>query len=105
LQPYIKNKDVFRCADTASTVPMDLTFAARKTAPSIGMNSYLGLYFNYFYDVTIKGDESNPAYPRPVRDSLIQYPSETVLFADAFDRPAGAFLPRAYWIDPAYRKG
>src|SRR5206468_8034740 len=59
LQPYIKNVTIFRCP--SSTIPqVDITFANR-TSCSIGMNSFLGLYFNYFYYITIKGDESNPS--------------------------------------------
>src|SRR5436190_9735580 len=46
LQPYIKNTQVFRCS--SSVIPqVDITFAGR-TSCSIGMNSYLGMYFNYY---------------------------------------------------------
>jgi prepilin-type N-terminal cleavage/methylation domain-containing protein/prepilin-type processing-associated H-X9-DG protein len=103
LQPYIKNTDVFRCP--SSVIPkVDITFPNRTTC-SIGMNSFLGWYFNYFYYFTIGGNESNPAYPRPVRDSMLQYPAQTVLFADAFDQTVGTVTPRGYWLDPGYGKG
>ena len=103
LQPYIKNKQIFRCA-SSTTANFDITFAARTTA-SLGMNSYLGWYFNYYYDVTIGGDESKGGYPRPVTDPMIAYPAITVTFADGFDRTIGTVTPRGYWLDPAYGKG
>jgi prepilin-type N-terminal cleavage/methylation domain-containing protein/prepilin-type processing-associated H-X9-DG protein len=103
LQPYIKNTDIFRCP-SSSIAKVDISFNGR-TSCSIGMNSFLGWYFNYFYEVIIKGDESNPAYPRPVREPMITYPAQTVLFADAFDLTVGTTTPRGYWLDPGYGKG
>jgi prepilin-type N-terminal cleavage/methylation domain-containing protein/prepilin-type processing-associated H-X9-DG protein len=103
LQPYIKSRDVFRCP-SSSQPKVDITFAGR-TTPSIGMNSFLGWYFNYFYSVIIGGKESNPAYPRPVNETLVQYPAVTVLFGDAFDRTVNGRTPRGYWLDPGYGKG
>jgi prepilin-type processing-associated H-X9-DG protein len=103
LQPYIKNTDIFRCP--SSIIPkVDITYAGRATC-SIGMNAFLGWYFNYFYEIVLHEDESNPAYPRPVRETLIQYPAQTVLFCDGFDRTVGSVTPRAYWANPVNGKG
>jgi prepilin-type N-terminal cleavage/methylation domain-containing protein/prepilin-type processing-associated H-X9-DG protein len=102
-QPYVKNSQIYRCP--SSTIPaVDITFAGRTTC-SIGMNSYLGLYFNYFYYFIINGNESDGRYPRPVTEPLIAYPSLTVAFGDAFDRTIGTTTPRGYWLDPGYGFG
>ena len=102
LQPYIKNTQIFRC--NSSVIPaVDITFNGRTTC-SIGMNSYLGWYFNYYYYFTCPGE--NPScYPRAVSEPLIRYPALTALFTDAFDRTVGTTTPRGYWIDAGYGKG
>jgi prepilin-type N-terminal cleavage/methylation domain-containing protein/prepilin-type processing-associated H-X9-DG protein len=110
LQPYIKSIDVFACPSTALTAS-DITYANRDRF-SIGMNSYLGLYYNWWYrspagiGCSTGGPcESSPSYPRPISDNMIQYPAQTVLFADSFDKTVGSTTPRGYWIDPGYGKG
>ena len=102
LQPYIKNTGIFRCPN--SVVPaVDISFAGRTTA-SIGMNSFLGWYFNYYYYFTCPGE--NPScYPRPVSEPLVKYPAVTAIFTDGFDRTVGTTTPRGYWIDAGYGKG
>src|SRR3954453_7753513 len=104
LQPYIKSVDIFRCP-SSSVSKADLTFDKRDSACSIGLNSFLGWYFNYFYYVTIGGNERKAAYPRPVREATIAYPAQTVVFGDAFDLTVAGRTPRAYWLDPGYGKG
>jgi prepilin-type N-terminal cleavage/methylation domain-containing protein len=107
LQPYIKNTQIFRC--NSSSLPfVDITFAGRTTC-SIGMNSYLGWYFNWYDAITnpgpCDGSSTPPNAPRPVSLSLIQYPAVTALFGDTFDRTVNGTTPRGYWIDPGYGKG
>jgi hypothetical protein len=107
LQPYIKNVDVFLCA--SSVIPkVEITFARRMTA-SIGMNAYMGWYFNYFYWAILppgEAKEKDPRYPRPVSDAQIQYPSITAIFTDGFDRVnALGQTPRGYYADPGNGKG
>jgi len=106
IYPYVKNLDLFRCPDTVQPPPMDITFDHRKDRPSLGMNSFLGYYFNYWY--YFMGGENLPETPdsaRPVSDPLVQYPSATALFCDAFDRTVNGTTPRPYWIDAGYGKG
>jgi prepilin-type N-terminal cleavage/methylation domain-containing protein/prepilin-type processing-associated H-X9-DG protein len=103
LQPYIKSTDIFRCS--ASTQPkVDITFAGRTTC-SIGMNSFLGWYFNYYYSIVLGGNESGGGYPRPVSENLAEYAAETAVFTDGFDQTVGSTTPRGYWIDPGYGFG
>ncbi len=106
LQPYVKNKGIFVCPDTAVTDPFDITFAARTTA-SVGMNSYVGFYFNYwdYFVFTPTGQVATPQNARPVSDSLVKYPSATVMTCDGFDRTINGVTPRGYFIDPGYGKG
>ncbi len=100
LQPYIKNTQVFRCPD--SVIPqVDITFAGRHT-PSIGMNSYLGAYFNWYWDAILKQPSIGGRYTPEVN---AQYPSLTVLFCDGFDLTVNGTLPHGYWIDPGVGKG
>src|SRR5262249_8784691 len=102
LQPYIKNVPIFRCP--SSVIPeVKIDFPNRMTA-SIGMNSYLGLYFNYYYYFTCP-DENPSCYPRPITDPLIKYPAVTAIFTDGFDRTVSGRTPRGYWIDAGYGKG
>ncbi|MBC8136496.1 MAG: prepilin-type N-terminal cleavage/methylation domain-containing protein [Fibrella sp.] len=115
LQPYLKSTDVLRCPDTMvegkTTMGYDL---ASRMSHSIGMNSYLGMYYNYFYyfvcgeNDTITSEsaiEANPQYPRAVTNNEIKYPAITVVFADSFDRKVGATNPNGWWIDPGYGYG
>jgi prepilin-type N-terminal cleavage/methylation domain-containing protein/prepilin-type processing-associated H-X9-DG protein len=106
LQPYIKNANVFTCpsSDVAGTTNFAYT-AAGRTSYSIGMNSYMGTYYNYFYYVIIGSNEADSRYVRPVDESLIKYPANTVFFADSFDRVVGTTQPNGWWIDPGYGKG
>jgi prepilin-type N-terminal cleavage/methylation domain-containing protein/prepilin-type processing-associated H-X9-DG protein len=100
LQPYIKNTQVFRCPD--SVIPaVDITYAKRYT-PSIGMNSYLGAYFNWYWDAILKQPEIGGRF---TSETLVQYPAITVLFTDGFDQTIDGATPRGYWIDPGYGKG
>jgi len=103
LQPYIKNTQIFKCPSSAIPNP-DITFAKRTTC-SIGMNSYLGWYFNYYYDAVLKCSETNGGYPRPVTEPIIKYPAVTVMFGDAFDLTVGSTTPRGYWLDAGYGRG
>jgi len=106
LQPYIKNVDIFRCPDSVQKTPMDITYAGRIDYPSIGMNSFLGYYFNYwYYFVWNSNPNETPNNARPVSDPLVQFPAQTAVFADAFDRTVNGRTPRAYWIDAGYGKG
>jgi prepilin-type N-terminal cleavage/methylation domain-containing protein/prepilin-type processing-associated H-X9-DG protein len=106
LQPYIKNTGIFRCPESIITGPLNTTFTtAGRASHSIGMNSYLGLYFNYFYRFTIGSNENNLAYPRPVTDPMVQFPAIVPIFADSFDRVVGTTQPNGWWIDPGYGKG
>src|SRR5256714_15222551 len=54
LQPYIKNTGIFRCPSSV-ILQNDITFATRTTC-SVGMHSFLGWYFNYFYEVIPQED-------------------------------------------------
>jgi prepilin-type N-terminal cleavage/methylation domain-containing protein/prepilin-type processing-associated H-X9-DG protein len=102
-QPYVKNTQIYRCA--SSVIPaVDITFP-RRTTCSIGMNSYLGWYFNYFYYFIMGGNESDSRYPRPVNEVMVERPAITAAFTDAFDRTVGSTTPRGYWIDPGYGFG
>jgi prepilin-type N-terminal cleavage/methylation domain-containing protein/prepilin-type processing-associated H-X9-DG protein len=106
MQPYIKNADIFRCPNSTQKTPMDLTFAGRIDFPSIGMNSYLGFYFNHWY--YFMGGSALAPVPetaRPVSDPLVKYPAATAVFGDGFDRTVNGRTPRAYWLDPGYGKG
>jgi prepilin-type N-terminal cleavage/methylation domain-containing protein/prepilin-type processing-associated H-X9-DG protein len=111
VNPYIKNVDLFRCPDTVQPGPMDLTFAHRIDRPSLGMNSFLGYYFNYWF-YFVWDEDSHPERAaelpqdaRPVSDPLVKYPSQTAVFCDAFDQTVNGRTPRPYWIDPGYGKG
>jgi prepilin-type processing-associated H-X9-DG protein len=86
---------------------MDITFPARITKPSIGMNSFLGFYFNWWYYSSFvpSGQQELPGNARPVSDSIVQYPAATVVLCDAFDRTVNGTTPRPYWIDSGYGKG
>jgi prepilin-type N-terminal cleavage/methylation domain-containing protein/prepilin-type processing-associated H-X9-DG protein len=100
LQPYIKNSQVFRCP--SSVIPEVITtFAGRNTA-SIGMNSYLGAYFNWYWDAILHQPDIGGRF---TPETLVQYPAVTVLFCDGFDHPVNGRLPTGYWIDPGYGKG
>jgi prepilin-type N-terminal cleavage/methylation domain-containing protein/prepilin-type processing-associated H-X9-DG protein len=100
LQPYLKSAAVLRCPD--SVIPEVIpTFAGRHTA-SIGMNSYLGAYFNWYWDAIL---HQPPIGGRYTPEANVQYPSLTVLFCDGFDQTVDGNLPHGYWIDPGYGKG
>jgi prepilin-type N-terminal cleavage/methylation domain-containing protein/prepilin-type processing-associated H-X9-DG protein len=101
IQPYIKSVDIFKCADSVITQP-DLTYAGRAKSASIGMNSYLGAYFNWYWDAILKQPSIGGRY---TNESMVQYSAITVLLADAFDKTVNGTTPRSYWIDPGYGKG
>ncbi len=116
LQPYVKNIGVFACPDT-NLDKSDITYDNRNFF-SVGMNIYLGLYYNYYYNApefmnaTGLGEGpaetkgfANGSYPRAVNSSLIAYPAQTAIFCDSFDKTVGATLPRGYYVDAAYGKG
>jgi prepilin-type processing-associated H-X9-DG protein len=112
LQPYSKSVGVFACPSSLLTA-QDITYDNRNLF-AIGMNSYLGLYYNYYYwapeylNCVSLGEtacEKQPGYPRAVSDNLVKFPAVTVLFADSFDKQVGSTAPRGYYIDPGYGKG
>ncbi|AIE87604.1 prepilin-type N-terminal cleavage/methylation domain-containing protein [Fimbriimonas ginsengisoli] len=110
LQPYIKNIDIFNCP-AASNRMTKLDFAARITVP-IGMNSYLGYYFNYYDYFVVGGAGACPSagegdpHPRPVSGSVVEYAAETVLNADAWNNNSKTgTTPRPAYIDPGYGLG
>jgi prepilin-type N-terminal cleavage/methylation domain-containing protein/prepilin-type processing-associated H-X9-DG protein len=116
LQPYLKNIGVFACPDTTLD-KSDITYANRNFF-SVGMNIYLGLYYNYYYNAPAfmnatglgeAGAEAkgfaNGTYPRAVDSSLIPYPAQTVIFCDSFDKTVGTTAPNGYYVDAAYGKG
>lgn len=115
LQPYLKSTAVLRCPDTMVETPTTTGYdLASRTSHSIGMNSYLGMYYNYFYyfvcgnnnTITAEADiEKSPSYPRAVSNNEIKYPAITVVFADSFDRKVGATNANGWWIDPGYGYG
>jgi len=100
IQPYVKNSGVFRCP-SGFIQKVDLDFPNRWNT-NIGMNSFLGYYFNHWY-YYIWDKKSTQA--RPVSDSLMQFPADTVLLCDAFDNNTDPFFRRGYWIDAGYGKG
>jgi prepilin-type N-terminal cleavage/methylation domain len=110
LQPYTKNIGVFACPSSQLS-EQDITYANRDRF-AIGMNIYLGLYYNWYYEsdagIGCSTDgpcEDSPGYPRAVTEDLIDFPAQTVIFADSFDKTVGATTPRGYYIDPGYGKG
>jgi prepilin-type N-terminal cleavage/methylation domain-containing protein/prepilin-type processing-associated H-X9-DG protein len=81
---------------------------------TIGMNSYLGLYYNY-YQYFIQDQCDGPTTPGggpgepaavPRTESVMKYPANTALFADGYELPPswGGF-ESAWWIDPGYAVG
>jgi prepilin-type N-terminal cleavage/methylation domain-containing protein/prepilin-type processing-associated H-X9-DG protein len=115
LLPYAKSKNIFLCpSGNTKTANLTLSFAGQNPViptVSVGMNSYLGLYYNYYnYFVSDQcggpgtpgggGPGDPPATPRT--ENVMQYPSNTALFADGYD---GDSTNRAYWIDPGYPVG
>lgn len=114
LMPYEKSKNVFLCpSGTTTAAQLSLNFSGQTPivpAVSIGMNSYLGLYGNYFqYFIqdqcegpgTPGGSPSDPpATPRT--ENNFRYPANTAMFADGFD---GDSTQAAYWIDPGFPVG
>lgn len=103
LQPYIKSTEIFRC--NSSIIPkVDITFNGRESC-SIGMNSFLGWYFNHYYEVILGGNESGPGYPRPVSENHVKHPANTAIFTDGFDVTVNGRTPRGYWIDAGYGLG
>ncbi len=98
LQPYLKSGAVFSCPSRTSDKPMDFTYTASPLNvrglefPAIGMNAFLGFYFNYYYYKQVIA--AGASYPRPVSDALVKYPTQTVTYVDTFDQAAS---PRGYW--------
>lgn len=107
--PYTKNGQIFRCTSSVISTVEPIDYGSRKRV-SIGMNSFLGWYFNYWYDTVwvpqLSKDDPNLTKMRPVTEPLITYPAQTVGFADGFDRvDAFGNTPRGYWIDPGFPDG
>ncbi len=100
LQPYVKSSALFRCPD--SVIPAVVTTYAGRTTASIGMNSYLGAYFNWYWDAILKQPDIGGRF---TPETNVQYPAITVLFADGFDQTINGSTPRGYWIDPGVGKG
>ena len=98
LQPYIKNKSIFRCPSASSPEP-DLSYAGRGTV-SVGMNRYLGWIYNAAW--FLAGEPQDPTAPRPITDALIAYPANTVFAADSFYLSGSK---RSAYIDIVYGKG
>jgi len=109
LNSYVKNKDVFNCpAATNKLTAFD--FENRKWV-GLGMNSYLGLYFNYYNAYKNPNACSGTATPtnydaRPVTDSVIEYPAETIFTVDSWNNTdTSGNTPRAAFVDPGYGIG
>ncbi|HWD41579.1 MAG TPA: prepilin-type N-terminal cleavage/methylation domain-containing protein [Fimbriimonas sp.] len=100
INPYIKSIDIFRCPDSVVS-KIGITYAERST-PSIGMNSYLGAYFNWYWDAILKQPSIGGRY---TFESNVQYQALTVLLTDGFDLTFSGTTPRGYWIDPGVGKG
>jgi prepilin-type N-terminal cleavage/methylation domain-containing protein/prepilin-type processing-associated H-X9-DG protein len=106
LYPYTKNRDIFRCASSNIRTPVDWSWsAAGRASYSIGMNAWLGTYFNYYYYQTLNCNETSGGYPRPVTDSMMAFPAQTAAYADSFDRQVGTVPPRGYWLNVKNGKG
>ena len=118
LLPYTKSKNIFLCPSgnaTTATTTLDYTvYPPVFPTANIGMNSYLGLYYNYYqYFIQDQcegpgtpgggGPNDGPATPRT--DSNVRYPSATVMFTDGYEEPAFWGLSTAWWIDPGYAVG
>ncbi|HVL38957.1 MAG TPA: prepilin-type N-terminal cleavage/methylation domain-containing protein [Fimbriimonadaceae bacterium] len=109
LQPYMKNIQLFLCPTgitTRATTTFDFTVSPlQRPTVSIGQNSFLGYYFNYYTEsqpAATRPCESNGVPPRPVNESMIRHVASTVYTADGFDRGT---INRAYWIDAGYGLG
>ena len=115
LLPYSKSKDIYICpTGNTTTAALTLNFTGPtpiRPAVSIGMNSYLGLYYNY-YNFFVSPQCGGPGTPGsgnpgdppavPRTETVLKYPSNTAFFADGFD---GDSTSRAYWIDPGFPVG
>lgn len=101
IQPYIKNAGIFRCPSSKSDRPQSFQYVlspSNRTGldyPSIGVNAGLSSTYNYYH---YAGFPTGGAYPRPMRDSMIQYPALTVAYADSFDEGSapGGYMVMAY---------
>ncbi len=116
LNPYVKSIGIFNCPAASNKMTV-FDYSARKFV-GLGMNSYLGLYFNY-YDWCVVGDCTDdstsftcpdpggpPPRPRPVSENTLQYPAETVFNADAFnDIDNNGNQGRPAYVDPGYGLG
>jgi prepilin-type N-terminal cleavage/methylation domain-containing protein/prepilin-type processing-associated H-X9-DG protein len=114
LDPYIKSKQMWMCASGAGTkvdTTLDTTVSpTRRPTTSIGFNSYLGFYFNYYNYFVNPNACSGSATPqnfqaRPVSESIVKYPASTALWADGYDAEVASGGSRAYFIDPGYGYG
>ncbi len=108
LQPYTKNKDIYNCP-AASNKLTAFDFENRKWV-GLGMNSFLGLYFNYYnfqHPEVCDGDATPTSYiARPITESIVQFPAQTVFNADSWNNnEADGTQPRAAYIDPHYGIG
>ena len=108
LFPYVKSRAIFTCPSNRGSAPnpadnrteVDWTWTpAGRSSYTIAMNSGLGYYWNWYEMRAIPDD------PRPVDDTIIKYPSSTVIFADGFDLWIGAGNPSGYWISAVNGKG
>jgi prepilin-type processing-associated H-X9-DG protein len=118
LLPYTQSKNVFLCPSGSSTTAgTTVNYAAYPPIfpnTDIGMNSYLGLYYNYF-QYFIQDQCEGPGTPggggpgdglaTPRTEQNVRYPSSTVMFSDGFEEPASWGFDTAWWIDPGYAVG
>ncbi len=107
---YTKNIQIYNCPDAPNQMK-DLTFDARINV-GLGMNSYLGYYYNYYDYFIVGGNGACPdtglgdPHPRPVGESNIQFPAETVFNVDAFNgTSANGTTGRPAYVDPGYGLG
>ncbi len=105
--PYVKSKAIFTCpsgnndgANANARTEVDWRWTpAGRSSYTIGMNSYLGYYWNWYEQTYVPDD------PRPLTDSVVKYPASTVLFADSFDRWVNGSSASGYWIGAINGKG
>jgi len=118
LTPYTSSRSVFLCpsgnASSNSTTLNYLVYPPVYPSTNIGMNSYLGLYYNYF-QYFIQDQCEGPGTPggggpgdgaaTPRYDNNVRYPSATAMFTDGFEEPAAYGFDTAWWIDPGFGVG
>jgi prepilin-type N-terminal cleavage/methylation domain-containing protein/prepilin-type processing-associated H-X9-DG protein len=106
IQPYVKSAQIFSCP-SQDVGKGDLTYSTGRATMPYGYNSQLGLYYNWWYYNRGTDDASSEAtgYPRPIKDSIVEYPSQTAMFADTFNKAGSTPTPVGASIIIGYGKG